>query len=167
MEFIFMGPKNGARPLAPAGGPGEMTFFFPAMQQSTAAQNHPGAAAFAPAPKTFCARFCEDHHCAPADFGPALLRVCLQRRAAAIFALAGGAEFFAADRELVEMVAHATAMDDVRDAIDAYWDHPANRRWLRRMAGGRVATLRLRRIAREYLPLENPPRPRPSRWPVR
>ncbi len=57
-------------------------------------------------------------------------------------------------------------MDELRNAIDEFWDHPANRGWLRRVAGFRVSTRRLRRIASEYLPLENPLRTRRGRRPL-
>ena len=93
--------------------------------------------------------------------------MCLARRAAPIFALLGGSDFFAADRELIDAVAGAIAMDEVRAAVDDYWDHPANRQWLRRVAGLRVSTLRLRQVASEYLPLENPSRVRRGRRPAR
>lgn len=85
---------------------------------------------------------------------------CLVRRASSIFALMRHPKFFAADRATVQGVANAVVMAESRDAIDEYRSHPTNRSWSRRGVGLRISTLRLRRLATEYLPFANPNRPR-------
>lgn len=103
---------------------------------------------------------CDDRDYGDGEFIPALMRTCLARRARPFYLLFPRTEFFAADRELIGAMAHARTMADVEDAIDDYWVHPANRTWLRRTAGLRVSTLRLRQIAGDYLPPGKPQHPR-------
>lgn len=104
---------------------------------------------------SFADRFCEDRRCRLDEFVPMVLRLCLPRRALPAFWLMGRSKFFDADRELIRAVAGAVAMDQVRNATDDYWSHPANRTWLRRWVGLRLSTLRLRRLAGQYLPIIN------------
>jgi len=104
----------------------------------------------------FSRRFCADRGCAEGEFVPAVMRICISPRARPGLALLGRSNLFAADRELVEAVAYALSMAEVRHAIDDYWSHPANRSWLRRMLGLRISTLRLRRLASDYVPFALP-----------
>jgi hypothetical protein len=47
-------------------------------------------------------------------------------------------------------------MDEVREAVDDFWTHPANETWLRRTVALRISTRRLRQIAHGYLPFARP-----------
>jgi len=114
-------------------------------------------------PDSFSFRFCDDQGCAPDEFVTLLLLLCLNRHARLIYRLRPEAELFAADRELARAVARAVALDEVRAAIDDFWNHPANATWLRRTAAFRLSTRRLRRIAHDYLPFTRPRTGAPGR----
>lgn len=111
---------------------------------------------------TFAVRFCADRGCPPEAFESSVLRLCMAAHARPFFALVPHSSFFAADRELVRAVETAISMTDVRNAIDDYWSHPANRTWWRRVARFRVSTQHLRRIAHDYLPFALPKMGPPS-----
>lgn len=111
-----------------------------------------GVALGQPSSVSFSARFCKEHNCEPGEFVTAVLKHCIARRALPIFLLIRGSRLFALDRELIASIAAAVTMDEVRDAIDDFWDDSANQTWLRRLIGLRVSTRRLRRLVSEYLP---------------
>ena len=128
---------------------------------------HPQAAGFQasptydmPLPGTFSARFCDDYNCRPDEFVATVLRLCMARRALPILLSMPNSRFFDADRQLIQTVEQAIAMEEVRDAIDDYWSDPASNTWLRRVVGLRLSTSRLRRVASEYLPFAKPRRAR-------
>ena len=89
-----------------------------------------------------------------------VLQICMARRALPVLVLMRHSGFFAADHELIRAVAQAVTMDEVREAIDEFWSHSANYTWFRRVAGLRLSTTRLRRVASQYLPFARPSRAR-------
>lgn len=96
-----------------------------------------------------------------------VMRLCLNQQARLLHRLRPNAEIFAADRELVQTVARAVAMDEVRAAVDDFWTHPANETWLRRTVALRLSTRRLRQMAHGYLPFARPrSTPRIPRFPL-
>ena len=110
----------------------------------------------APARGSLAHLFCDDHDYGDEEFLPALMCACLNSHALPLYGLFGQSDFFSADREVADAVAHARTMDDVEAAIDRYWTHPTNRFWLRRAGGVRLSTLRLRQFASDYLPAIKP-----------
>lgn len=102
--------------------------------------------------------FCDDQDLGDHEFMHTVMWDCMAPRALPLFILLMNTRFFVADRELVSAVAEARTMDEVEIAIDYYWTHPSNRLWLRRVAGLRLSTQRLRRFAAGYLPLGKPRR---------
>ena len=79
--------------------------------------------------------------------------------------LSGGyhADRFQADRDLISNVALATDMELVREAVADFFIHPANRGWLRNVAGIRISTTRLKSIAREFFRDDESVLPRTNR----
>jgi len=121
--------------------------------------NDPHPTSRAPARGSLAHLYCDDHDFGDEEFLPAVMAACLATHALPLYGLFRRADFFSADRELVAAVAHARTMDEVEAAIDEFWLHPANRRWLRRGAGVRLSTQRLRRFARDYLVFAKAPPP--------
>jgi hypothetical protein len=67
--------------------------------------------------------------------------------------------FFAADFDLIGGCMCARSMRELREEIDSNRHHPERRGWLRRRAGFRLSTQRLRRLAGDYLPGSKLPPP--------
>jgi hypothetical protein len=109
--------------------------------------------------RDFRARYCDANGLCESEFELVLFRRCtpLLVRALALISRDFADRVFAPDRKLLRAVARAHGTDDVCQAINDFWRDEVNYSWWRHKAGLRMSTIRLRRIAAEYLPFRLPP----------
>jgi hypothetical protein len=60
-------------------------------------------------------------------------------------------EFFEADLALIKAIGRITQLRELDDEIEAYWTHPQQGGWLRRILKVRVSTQRVERFAKGLL----------------
>ena len=102
---------------------------------------------------TFEEIYCQRQRCDKQTFRRDLFWKCLPAYAAPVAWLMGGmsGSFFDADRDLLAGVALAARSEQISEEVRDFFEHPANRRWPRRVLRLRLSTARLRRLARHYL----------------
>ena len=98
--------------------------------------------------ETFAEFFCNQRRLPPERYRSAMLRCCLHRRALIFLPLLSlfAPNHFEADYELITGVGLMRTTEALNDEIHAYYDHPDNRRFLRRTLRLRVSVKRLRRV---------------------
>lgn len=99
--------------------------------------------------KTFEQLYCEHHRCDASRFRSRVFAAALPWRAKLAAPLLGGlgGKYFSPERDLLAAVGEAISMPRIRDEIRDYFMDPVQQRWLRRLAGVRLSTRRLQRIA--------------------
>ncbi len=103
--------------------------------------------------QTFKELFCAEHKCPHDQFVRKVFWRCLHRHAVLFAPLVGGyrSSYFVADRELIERAGNAVHMAEVKESIEYFFIDADNRRWARQGLDLRLSSLRLRRLAQEYL----------------
>ena len=101
---------------------------------------------------TFENAFCAARRCAPNEFGRKLFWACLYPHAWPIAVIAGGfaSNLFSADRELLNRVAGARTVPEVREEITDYFLEAGGS--LRHRLRLRISTTRLKQLAKQHLP---------------
>lgn len=102
--------------------------------------------------KTWEEAYCDRHRCTPAQFRRRVFWFALHRHAVPLAPLLLIGEHFAADHDLIIACGRVKTMRHIWEELEDHRCHPQNIGWLRRQAGLRVSTHRLRRLARDYLP---------------
>ena len=104
--------------------------------------------------KTLEELFCETHRCASDRYRRVVFWHCLPWHAKLMAPFLGGPSgtHFTSDRALIAGAGRATDMRQLNREIKEYFFDQQNRGWLRQVAGVRVSTRRLIRMARQYLP---------------
>jgi hypothetical protein len=103
---------------------------------------------------TFEESFCEQHGIERERFARVVFKQVLYRRARAVgwlFSIFNG-DYFSADYELINAVAHLRRLREFTHEADRFNYHPANRGWFRRKLCIRVSTNRLRLLIKATLP---------------
>jgi hypothetical protein len=110
----------------------------------------------------FCEKYCERFGVEAGNYDRALLRHTLFPHARCVLGVIErvAPTFFAADRALVAEVGRATERRDFYFAIDEFREHPANRRFLRRVLGLRISATRCENV---FYAIWNSPANIPSR----
>lgn len=100
--------------------------------------------------KTFEQLYCERYACDAVRFGGQVFRASLPLRARFCAIFLGGfwGRYFGPERDLIASVGEATTMVRIRDEIRDYFMDPVHKAWPRRIAGLRISTRRLQRVAR-------------------
>ena len=97
--------------------------------------------------------YCAETGCPETDFVRRVFWQCLHPHARWVAPLidATSPHFFAADRELIELVGRLRSTDQLQSEIRDFVTDDRNRHWWRRRAQLRVSTQRLRRLVRKNL----------------
>ncbi len=104
--------------------------------------------------KTFSELFGDAYRIRHYDVARKIFWATLYRHAWGLAPFLGGfgANYFAADRELIADVGRATDISQIREYIIDYLLDSQNRGWLPHHAKIRVSTTRLKRLAGRFLP---------------